>query len=422
MLDHSCQVQRHTLAERGLDLYETPGVAVEALRRVESISQRVWEPAAGRGAIARVLRDHGHAVIASDIRDYGFPLHFCRDFLTETAMPPGCETIVTNPPFNVVESFVDKALELGPLVILLLRLAFLESERRSGILEGRGLARVHVFRKRLPMMHRDLWEGRKANSGMAFAWFVWSRNHTGPTTISRVSWDREEKCTTNSADKVPAAAACNRAAAGESTAQKEATMADEVKKPKLEVVNDAPDPFDLKSLELSQDFIETAGARKLLTTVPVKKPSPQDFVRVHPSPDYRRNLLMLNLKDDDEFYVVRPELADALNGETVRKTVHTTVNRQGVVSLWPITLPMPDGKDLAWWRSEREAAELAMSRWIRIKANRSLGANEIVEAPGVTVEPQWPELGFQELVRIAFRDLIIDKLDHPVIKRLRGLA
>ncbi len=191
-------------------------------------------------------------------------------------------------------------------------------------------------------------------------------------------------------------------------------------KPELVVV--APDPFDLKSLELSQDFIETAGARKLLTTVPVKKPSPQDFVRVHPSPDYRRNLLMLNLKDDNEFYVVRPELADALNGETVRKAVYTTVNRQGVVSLWPITLPMPDGKDLAWWRSEREAAELAVSRWIRIKANRSLGANEIVEAPGVTVEPQWPELGFQELVRVAFRDLIIDKLDHPVIKRLRGLA
>jgi hypothetical protein len=24
MLDHSCQVQRHPLAERGLDLYETP--------------------------------------------------------------------------------------------------------------------------------------------------------------------------------------------------------------------------------------------------------------------------------------------------------------------------------------------------------------------------------------------------------------
>jgi hypothetical protein len=65
-LDHSCQVQRHSHAERGLDLYETPSVAVEALLRVEQIPHTIWEPAAGCGAIVRVLRDHGRAVIASD--------------------------------------------------------------------------------------------------------------------------------------------------------------------------------------------------------------------------------------------------------------------------------------------------------------------------------------------------------------------
>jgi hypothetical protein len=75
---------------------------------------------------------------------------------------------------------------------MLLRTAFLESERRTGILEGRGLARVHVFRKRLPMMHRAGWEGRKANSGMSFAWFVWGHSHRGPTTVSRISWERPE--------------------------------------------------------------------------------------------------------------------------------------------------------------------------------------------------------------------------------------
>jgi hypothetical protein len=48
---------------------------------------------------------------------------------------------------------------------------------------------VHVFRKRLPMMHRDGWNGRKANSGMAFAWFIWDRAYTGPTTIDRISWE-----------------------------------------------------------------------------------------------------------------------------------------------------------------------------------------------------------------------------------------
>jgi hypothetical protein len=127
MLDHSCQMQGHKLADRGHDLYETPTVAVEALLRVESLPYHLWEPAAGRGAIVNVLRAAGHAVIASDLIDY---------------------------------------------------------------LEDRGLARVHVFRKRLPMMHRAGWQGRKANSGMAFAWFVWDRGHIGPAAVNRISWDR----------------------------------------------------------------------------------------------------------------------------------------------------------------------------------------------------------------------------------------
>lgn len=190
MLDHSCQVQRAALAERKDDLYETPAVAVHSLLRVERLPHWLWEPAAGRGAIVNILRDAGHAVIASDLVDYGFPTHFHgRDFLMELKAPAKCEAIITNPPFKLAEEFVAHALDLAPKVYMLLRLAFLESDRRSGILEGRGLARIHVYRKRLPMMHRDGWEGRKANSGMAFAWFVWDRAHTGSTTIGRISWD-----------------------------------------------------------------------------------------------------------------------------------------------------------------------------------------------------------------------------------------
>jgi hypothetical protein len=52
---------------------------------------------------------------------------------------------------------------------------------------------------------------------------------------------------------------------------------------KTEAPADPPDPFDLSNLRLSQAFIETAGAKKLLITVPVRKPSPQDWVRVHAS-------------------------------------------------------------------------------------------------------------------------------------------
>jgi hypothetical protein len=194
MLDHSCQVQRHTHVERGLDLYETPSVAVEALLRVEKLPRKIWEPACGRGAIVNVLRAHGYEVVASDVADYGLPItppgYYGRDFLLERKLPAGCECIVTNPPFMHAEKFVAHALDLSPLVIMLLRLAFLESERRCGILEGRGLARVHVFRKRLPMMHRSNYVGPKANSGMAFCWMTWSRGYTGLPTINRISWER----------------------------------------------------------------------------------------------------------------------------------------------------------------------------------------------------------------------------------------
>lgn len=190
MLDHSCQVQRAPLAERKDDLYGTPPEATLALLRVEKLPHRLWEPCAGRGAIVDVLRAAGHEVIAGDLVDYGRPTQFTRrDFLMERKAPDGCETIVTNPPFKLAEEFVERALELCPVVIMLLRLAFLESDRRRGILEGRGLARVHIFRKRLPMMHRDGWEGRKANSGMAFAWFCWNRAHVGPTELHRISWE-----------------------------------------------------------------------------------------------------------------------------------------------------------------------------------------------------------------------------------------
>ncbi len=190
MLDHSCQVQRHTHAERGVDLYETPEVATTALLRVERLPHRLWEPAAGRGAIVRVLRQqHGFNVWATDIINYGPHLNACEDFLTVTDRRPR-RAIVTNPPFKLAERFVARALQLSPLVIMLLRLAFLESQRRSSILENCGLARIHVFRKRLPMMHRDGWEGKKANSGMAFAWFVWDNRIPvrilSPPTIDRI--------------------------------------------------------------------------------------------------------------------------------------------------------------------------------------------------------------------------------------------
>jgi hypothetical protein len=184
----------------------------------------------------------------------------------------------------------------------------------------------------------------------------------------------------------------------------------------------APDPFDLASLRLSPSFLATAGVKKLITTVPVRRPNPQDFVRVQPSPEYRADFALVDLKDEREDYLVRPEVLSELTGEVVFKTVFTAINRQGVVFLWPVRLPAPDERKNDWPRSAREAAELAMSKWVRMKANLSLGAYETSVAETTIADPVWPQLSFQELVKIAYRDRMITSVDHPVVRRLRGLA
>lgn len=187
--NHAANPGRHRLKDRGDDLNETPVKAVHALLKVERLPNFIWEPCCGPGAMVKVLREAGHRVLATDLVDYGCPDSESRiDFLMEWRAPDGVEAIVSNFPYKLANQFVPHALKLVPLVISLHRLAFLECKRRSAILDGGQLARVHVFIERLPMMHRKGWTGNRIDKGsMAFAWFVWDRNHIGPATIDRIS-------------------------------------------------------------------------------------------------------------------------------------------------------------------------------------------------------------------------------------------
>jgi hypothetical protein len=157
--------------------------------------------------------------------------------------------------------------------------------------------------------------------------------------------------------------------------------------------------------------------------VPIKRPDRQWWVRVHPSPDACLTpVALLELKDEGEKYAVLPNIARELANECSFVSLHLAMNRQGVAFLWCTRLPGPDGKLLEWHRSGAEAAELAKKEWIRLIANKSLGAYEILQAPAGYPEPTWPDLPFPDIFRIALRDRTIDSLDHPVVKQLRGEA
>jgi hypothetical protein len=63
-----------------------------------------------------------------------------------------------------------------------------------------------------------------------------------------------------------------------------------------------------------------------------------------------------------------------------------------------------------------------MRSWMRISANRAAGEYDLFEAAAALPEPEWPELTFRELLRLAFREAMIDTIDHPAVRRLRGLS
>lgn len=196
MLDMSTGNRVHSIKDRGDDLYETPAVAVQALLKIECIPLCVWEPCCGPGAIVRELRATGRAVIATDLVDYGCPDSSSRrDFLMEREAPDGVPAIVTNPPFKLAEEFVAHAINLVPEVYVLLRVAFLEGLRWEKLGLRNHLARVHVFAPRLPMMHRDGWDGPiNSNSGMAFGWFSFQRDWSakgGRPTVDWFNWKRD---------------------------------------------------------------------------------------------------------------------------------------------------------------------------------------------------------------------------------------
>lgn len=180
------------------------------------------------------------------------------------------------------------------------------------------------------------------------------------------------------------------------------------------------DPFDPENLKIKTDFASTIGVQKVITTIPVRKPDRQQFVRVHPDPAYRLETAVIELKEERETYLINQAICPEMPLEVIPKILYTAINRQGSLFLWPIRLPGEDGKLDNWNHSALLAAELAQKNWIRCAANLSAGHYDVFKASADIAEPEWPELKFQEILKIAFQDRYIETIDHPVVQKLQG--
>lgn len=171
------------------DFYATHPDSIRALLEVEKIIYPALEPACGEGHISKLIEDP--SLVSTDLvyRGYG---KGGIDFLSENYLENPdfkFETIITNPPFNLFQEFVEKALSIAKKkVIMFGKLQALEGQKRATFLQKTPLKTVYVFKARQQPLRNgsdiDELTGKKmASSTMAFAWFVWEKGYIGKPTI-----------------------------------------------------------------------------------------------------------------------------------------------------------------------------------------------------------------------------------------------
>ena len=63
--------------------------------------------------------------------------------------------------------------------------------------------------------------------------------------------------------------------------------------------------------------------------------------------------------------------------------------------------------------------EIAKKSWTKMVAGQGCYRVFTAENPNLS-PPQFPERPFPELLSVAFKDRLITRPDHPIVRRLRG--
>jgi hypothetical protein len=136
----------------------------------------IWAPADEESSrLVLALRDEGLRVTAT-----------ADDFLARTCLPHSrVDAVATNPPFGqggrLACQFIAHALELVPVVAMLLRIDFDSGKTRTNLFRD-----CPAFAHKIVLLDRIVWFEREGAPGPSenHCWMIWNKQHRGPATIS----------------------------------------------------------------------------------------------------------------------------------------------------------------------------------------------------------------------------------------------
>jgi hypothetical protein len=165
---------------------------------------------------------------------------------------------------------------------------------------------------------------------------------------------------------------------------------------------------------------------KRITTIPIRKPEAQDFVRVRRGHTWVHDALVLTYNKDGRKYLdVSGD--EALGRELIAKRwayntrFYTAIDQYGGLFLWEVHLHDIMGRITEWSTSTMNAAEEATTTWVQMNSDLVHGYYtwETSDAYG---EPVWPDLPMNQMLFIAFGNgrRLIRSTHDPLIEALRG--
>jgi hypothetical protein len=164
------------------DYYKTPEWCIDLFLKEfgEPIGSEIFEPCAGDGAIIKSLHKNyqGLTIRANEIRkeekdnlyNAGAWDVTIADFLEYNNSNSYVDLVITNPPYSIAQEIIEHCFEYAPKaeIVMLLRLAFLESKKRRKFWKKHPLTQLYI------LSERPSFTGHGTDA-TAYAWFVWSQ-------------------------------------------------------------------------------------------------------------------------------------------------------------------------------------------------------------------------------------------------------
>jgi hypothetical protein len=183
----------------------------------------------------------------------------------------------------------------------------------------------------------------------------------------------------------------------------------------------AADPFDPMNLGISTDYAAAINVKPSAKPFELRKPNDQEFVRSSPRKDHHLVVGSIADKQDvGKIYIVASALLEPIRAEFARavRGVELVLAQSlaGASLVWPV--PLAEDRGGKWNSTQRAACEQSKARWTNMASEKGQYEVTTVNNPR---EVDWDSFpSFRDVLRQAAAERLIDSMDHPLLRKLRG--